>query len=221
MMTSDQEFPAGSGKTMLVSSVIESLERESSDSIAAPIAYFYCARDAAEPERAHPDEIMRTILEQLSSSDPCLPIRDPVVRAYKTMKKEAKGRKSEKLSLDDTVDVILILLETNPATIIIDALDECSAERRQDLLLAIQKIIRRSHNLVKFFVSSRDDHDIAYRLSDSPNLYISVNDNSKDIEHFVDFQVNRAIEEERFLCGKVSSTLKDHTIKTLTAKAEG
>jgi len=50
----------GSGKTVLVSSVIESFKAvESSDAMAAPAAYFYCARDAAEPERAHPDEIMR------------------------------------------------------------------------------------------------------------------------------------------------------------------
>ncbi|MCJ1378529.1 hypothetical protein MMC17_001628 [Xylographa soralifera] len=204
-----------------LSSVIESFKKANLFvATPAPVAYFYCARDAAEPERALPDEIMRTILEQLSL-DPCLPIRDSVVRAYETKKREARGRNPEKLSLDETVDVILALLETNPATIIIDALDECHAERRQDLLLAMQKIIRRSQNLVKFFVSSRDDHDIVYRLSESPNLYISVHNNSADIERFVHFQVSKAIEEERILCGKVSSTLKDHVIQTLNTKAEG
>ena len=164
---------------------------------------------------------MRTILEQLSSINPGSSIRDPVVTAYEAKRREARGRSPEKLSLDETVDVILTLLETNPATIIIDALDECSAERRQDLLLAMQKIIRRSQNLVKFFVSSRDNHDIVYRLSESPNLYISVQDNSTDIERFVLSQVKKAVEEERILCGKVSSTLQDHIIRTLNTKAEG
>src|SRR5271163_4640186 len=106
--------------TVFRSSLIEHLSHESPANMQpAPIAYFYCARDAAEPLRANPDEILRSILEQLSSSDSDLPIRDPVVKAYKEKKKEAKGRNPGKLMRDETVKVILALLESNPATIVI------------------------------------------------------------------------------------------------------
>lgn len=40
----------------------------------APIAYFYCARNISEPQRADPDEIMRSILKQLSCSKSDVPI---------------------------------------------------------------------------------------------------------------------------------------------------
>jgi hypothetical protein len=204
------------------SSLIEHLSREdAANTQPLPIAYFYCARDDAEPERADPDEILRTILEQLSSSNSRLPIREPVVQAYKEKKEEARGRNPEKLMRDEAVEVILTLLESNSATVIIDALDECNSARRQDLLLDIQRIIRESANLVKFFVSSRDDHDIVYRLANSPNLYINVEDNSNDIERFVHFEVAKAISYEKLLCGKVSKNLKHQIIETLISKAEG
>ena len=201
------------------SSVIEHINQE--NHTIAPIAYFYCARNVAEPERADPDEVLRSILEQLSSSDESLPIRDPVVKAYKEKKKEAKGRSPERLTLDETVDVILELLETNPAIIVIDALDECDPARRQDLFLALRKIIQESASLVKVFVSSRDDHDIVHQLHDSPNLYIHSEDNGADIDRFVHSQVAQAIRDEKLICGNVSESLRDHVIKTLTSKAEG
>ena len=116
---------------MLVARVIDYLhDRNSSHTNPAPIAYFYCARTANEPERSDPAEVLRSILEQLSSSDENLLIREPVVKEYLSMKKEARGRKLGKLELEDTVRIILQLLESNPATIVIDGLDECDPTRR-------------------------------------------------------------------------------------------
>ena len=61
--------------------VIECLGKEMLTNMAsAPIAYFYCVRNAAEPERADPDEIMRSILKQLSCSNSGLPVREPVAK---------------------------------------------------------------------------------------------------------------------------------------------
>lgn len=164
---------------------------------------------------------MRSILEQLSSSDASLPIRAPVVTIYKEKEKEAKGRPIEPLTLEETVDVTLEILEDNPATIIIDALDECDPSRRQDLLIALSRLIQNSASLLKVFVSSRDDHDIVHRLANSPNLYINASDNEKDIQDYVRIQVDKAIEEEKLLCGDVSEPLKGHIIHTLTSKAKG
>ena len=143
------------------------------------------------------------------------------MKAYKEKEKEAKGRTPERLMLDEAVSIILALLETNPATIVIDALDECDPARRQGLFVALRKLIQESASLVKVFVSNRDDHDIAHRLENSPNLYIHSEENGEDIDRFVNSQVTQAIRDEKLICGKVTAALKDHIIKTLTSKAEG
>ena len=203
-------------------SFIELLTQESSaNSEAAPFAYFYCSRNTAEPERAMPDEILRCVLEQLSSSEVSEPIREPVVRKYTEKKTEAKGRNPEKLVLDETVDTILALLETNPATIVIDALDECDPGSRGELLDALDTIICESASLVKVFVSSRDDGDIVCRLANSPNVYIRASDNKVDIERFVRTQVTEAIKKKRLIKGNVSEQLKSQIIKTLINEAQG
>ena len=162
-----------------------------------------------------PDEILRSLLEQLASTDTTSKIKDPVVKAYKEKKNEAEGRTPQKLDLEETMNIILALLETNGAFIVIDGLDECDSTRRQDLLLAMQRLVQYSKRLVKVFISSRDDNDIV------SNVAISVTDNSKDIGRFVDFHVEKAIQEKRLLCGNVSDELKLHIIKTLSEKAGG
>jgi hypothetical protein len=177
-------------------SVIERLLHDNtSNPNPAPIAYCYCARNTAEPERANPTEILGCILEQLSSSDTDLPIREPVVGIYKQKQKDAKGRKIQKLDLDEAVDTIMQLLTENPATIVIDALDECDLSIRQNLLLGLNKLIRKSPTLLKVFISSRDDHDIVHQLENSPNLFINTSDNNKYIQNYIRSQIAKAIED--------------------------
>jgi hypothetical protein len=214
--------PSTSILIVLRSLVIEHIRLEiSRNRQPAPISYFYCARNAAEPERQDPDEIMRSILEQLSSSEADLPIRSPVIEAYKEKKREAKGRSLEKLTLSETVKLILDLLDDNPATIVIDALDECDPARRDELLGALYMIIQESASLVKVFVSSRDDGDIVYRLAGSPNVFIQANDNKVDIEQFVRIKVAQAIKSKRLIKGGVSRQLESRIVKTLIDGAQG
>ena len=212
----------GCGKSMLIAHVIEYLQARSLlETSPAPIAYFYCARNSTEPERADPEELLRCILEQLSTSDEDQPVREPVVKAYLSRKKEARGRKPERLGLLETVQTILELLDVNPAIIVIDGLDECDPMKRQALLNGLRTIIRKSKNLVKVLISSRDDHDLVYRLSKTPNLYIHATDNMEDIRKFVVSRVGEAITDGRLLCGKVSSELRGTIIDILIQKAEG
>src|SRR5271169_3064587 len=81
----------GSGKTRLVARTIEYLQGEMPpQSTAAPVAYFYCARDSAEPGRANPDEIMRSILKQVSGSKSDWPIYPPILSIYQKRKHDAE-----------------------------------------------------------------------------------------------------------------------------------
>ena len=119
-------------------SIIEYLKESQNAPNPAPIAYFYCVRNGAEPQRADPDEIMRSILKQLSCTKLDAPVREPISRFYKEKieESEAQGVEPEQLTLAETRKLILSLLEENPATIILDALDECNPSRRHELLNA-------------------------------------------------------------------------------------
>ena len=190
----------------------------------APTAYFYCVRNPAEPERADPDEIMRSILKQLSSSKSTVSVREPVATRYKELKKEATESGCEepsKLTVAECEELILELLISNPATIIIDALDECNPARRHELLHALDNIIQASSNVVNIFVSSRNDNDIACRLETSPNVIIKSSDNREDIQRYIISQVDRLITNKRLLSGKVSEELKKQIISVLTQGAQG
>jgi KAP family P-loop domain len=187
------------------------------------MAYFYCARNPAEPQRADPDEILRSIVKQLSCTKPDLPIRSPIPQEYEKRKEEAECNGSEptKLSVDESTEIILALTEINPVIIIIDGLDECDTSRRYELFKAFETIINESANLVKIFVSSRDDTDIVCNMEDSSNILINARDNSDDIHRFVHSEVERSIADKRLLNGQVSDDLKSHIIKTLVEGAEG
>ena len=125
-------------------------------------AYFYCARTAAEPERARPSEVMGALLRQLCSSKPDLPIKEPVTKEYEARRKKAEEDCSTipRLSVQDCTRLIIELTQDTSAYIVIDALDECEEELRHELLIAFNTILQSSEGLVKIFVSSRDDIDI-------------------------------------------------------------
>jgi hypothetical protein len=204
--------------------VVENInEGRSANPMSAPIAYFYCARNAAEPQRADPDEILRCLLKQLSCSRSKLPIREPLAGTYKQRKEDADdyGYEPVRLSRQECVEHIICLLETIPVTIVIDALDECDPSRRHELLSALNTIYDESRSLVKIFVSSRDNDDIARRLVTSTDIFIQAKDNSEDIERYIRSEVDCSIKEMRLLGGNVSSDLKRKIIATLIEGAQG
>lgn len=83
--------------------------------------------------------------------------------------------------------------------IIVDALDECDPETRQSLLDAFEDILRESAGLVKIFVSSRDDQDIVCTLREYPNMNISSDKNTTDIEVFDEKETQRLVQKRRLL----------------------
>ncbi|TGO19455.1 hypothetical protein BTUL_0004g00930 [Botrytis tulipae] len=196
---------AGCGKSVLTSAVIESLGQESSSmGTAAPVAYFYCSRNTAEPERANPEEVLRSILEQVSSNTAELPIRKPVVEVYQNLKKENRGlTPQERLSLDETTEVLLKILQVDPFYVVIDALDECDPSERYSLIESLKTIIDESASVVKVFISSRRDNDIVSQFEESPCISIQPSHISKDIENYVKKEVSEAMEKKRIVKGKL------------------
>ena len=198
-------------------------KRGAANEASAPIAYFYCERNASEPQRADPDEVMRSLLKQLSCSKSDFPIKEPVVKMYRERQEEAEddGCDPAKLTINECVELILAILDNSPATIIIDALDECDPNRRHEVLMALDEIIQKSANLIKVFVSSRDDNDIVCRLVYSPNVFIRASDNGEDIKLYVQSEVRQCIADKRLLGGNLSEDMKTRIINTLIRGSQG
>lgn len=81
----------GAGKTNLASAVVDSLLENSSEDGFAPVAYFYCSKNGAESERSDPDEIMRSILRQMTCKGGLTPAVDKrIIREFIQQKAIAK-----------------------------------------------------------------------------------------------------------------------------------
>lgn len=180
-------------------------------------AYFYCNQN--ETERQDPEAILRAILKQLAYLKAGV-LHKPVVEHYLASKLE--GFPSGDLAIRESTELILQLLNIYPkTTIIIDALDECDRKLREDLFESLQKIVTLAPNLVKIFVSSRDDADITKRYAVLPNLYIEATDNVEDINSFVESKVSECIQKRRLLNGQVKPELKSLICRTLSDDANG
>ena len=126
------------------------------------------------------------------------------------------------LTLEESIALIIELSQDRPlTTIIIDALDECNFSSRGDLLDALCRIIQESCSLVKILVSSRDDGDIVCRLSNCLTLQIEASRNQKDIESYVNFELEALINRKKLLRGSVPQVLKQTIASYLREKAKG
>lgn len=214
----------GSGKTMLMSTIVQALmDDKSRNSATSAFAYFYCTRGEAKIARADPDEIMRAALKQLACFDASQPIHAAVLREYNKRQKDADadGSDPSKLSLQDCKELALKIADQIPIVVIIDALDECDPLRRHQLLQALRDIVQKSNSLVKVMVSSRNDSDLVCRLSSVPNVYISSDDNGEDVDRFVKHELDKAIDEQRLLQGRVSASLRQRILESLRSRAHG
>lgn len=214
----------GSGKSKLVAYTVQKfLDASQSDTNSAPVAFFYCIRATAEPERANPEQILRAILKQLAKAKSTTPLHPKIRVKYESAKEEARDDGSDltPLSISECVAMILDILQDTSVTIFIDALDECNPSRRHELLQALRKIVSEASNVVKIFVSSRDHADIVNKLLDVPNIYIESTDNFEDIKNFITSRIDQAIDDQRLLNGAVSPVLRDQIIRVLSDKANG
>ena len=129
-------------------------------------AFFYCTSSAAEPERAKPSEIMSTLLRQLVSSKLDLSVKESIMQEYEACKKKAEEECStlERLKIKDCIRLILKMINVETMILIIDAVDEIENTPRHELLAALNYIICEFKNVVKIFISSRDNDDTVSTL---------------------------------------------------------
>lgn len=202
----------GSGKTSLASAVVDSFLQESSGQASpAPIAYFYCTKSSAETERSNPGEIMRCILRQLTvSHGSSSTVHERVLQEYERQQAVAKvdGFEIKRLQAAEGVRLVLDTTAANPATIVIDAVDEIQPSSRHVLISALIQIVRDSLSVVKVFLTSRDDSNIHALLSDAVAVRIQNEHTRKDMDEFVHQEVSSAIRDRRCSTGSSQTISK-------------
>lgn len=139
----------------------------------------------------------------------------PVVEEYDKQSKD--GFASGELGFKSCASLLFSLLQIFPkTTFIVDGLDESYPQERGRLLDLFDTFMKSPENLIKIFVSSRDDVDIQLRLENSPNLYIEARDNQEDIIRFIHREM--AANNRLF---HLPDELKGRVIETLASKAKG
>ncbi len=212
---------AGSGKSSLVSTVIDSFLQEVPGGVSsAQLAYFYCAKDGFERERSDPDEIMRSLVRQITLDDSH--VHEALIMDFERREAEAKvdGFDVPRLRVSECVRLMLDALGANPAVLVVDAVDEVQEDRRHELLDGLCQLTRESAGVVKVFVTSRNNNNILALLPGALTIGIQRDDNKADMELFVRHHVTRAVKSRRLLNGIISDELEEYLIQMLCAKAE-
>lgn len=209
----------GCGKTKLCSVVIDDIKATETDSHEL-LAFFYCARDPREPRRGQCVSVMQSLLRQVTALSPTRTISQPVKARHDRIQDEGFG--DREWTEDECVETLIEVMDIYPSlTILIDALDECDSDERMSVLQCLKRVREESANLVKIFITSRDDIDIMASLADASDIRVSATYNSDDISRFVDEKVDAMMDSRARVYGPGSQELRDEVRATLSSKAQG
>ncbi|KAJ6031863.1 hypothetical protein N7540_002595 [Penicillium herquei] len=187
----------GAGKTFLTSSVIDHIQDLLSDSPDHEgFAFFYCDRN--DTLRIQALSVLQSFVSQLSTTE----------RSPESIR--VKLRQAYNLARSQGTDFQTIL--------VIDAMDECSSEKRYRLIDALKYFILECKNTVKIFISSRPDSNIKSHLASVPSITISASHNHDDIKMFLDFELDRLAKDQGI---QVLGRLKTEIMNKLLEKCQG
>ncbi|KAF6780829.1 hypothetical protein CMUS01_16804, partial [Colletotrichum musicola] len=110
-----------------------------------------------------------------------------------------------------------------PAFIFVDALDECDDGRLYELLESLDRIVSQSGETVKVFLSSRKNIDVTQHIQTSKVIRSQIvpEKNRRDIDTFIEMEVQRLHSKKLLLGGQISPKLRRKTKKKLQSGASG
>ncbi|GLA12779.1 hypothetical protein AnigIFM62618_008735 [Aspergillus niger] len=149
-----------------------------------------------EPERSDAREILRSLLKQVSLIEGDKTIRLPSVEAYQERRAEAShtGERPAPLTVEECTELMCEIGRATPLTIVIDALDECNPQQRGIIIHALEEIRRQCRDVVKIFVSSRHEADIAAHFNGGEVSEVTASANEKDLNRFIGIQVESFVQ---------------------------
>jgi ankyrin repeat domain-containing protein 50 len=179
------------------------------------LAYFYCDRN--DEARRKPENILNSLVKQLSFSRDGSSILRYVVDAYE--KKEKAGFASEKLRYEEAEMMLPPLIQSYAqTTIILDGVDECQRDARNVLMSTFDKLVGESSSKLRVLLSSRRDDDIQWQLRNRSNIAVEATDNCDDIATFVR---QRLDEDDKIRRIPLSNNVRDQIIEVILKKSAG
>ena len=196
----------GAGKTVLCSTIIESIKSRCSPRTSCLYFYF----DFSDLQKQKVVNMLYSFLAQLSIAGVL-----PEVRSLFDVCGHGT-REAIVIQLTETLLSVArqISSQTNPIYIMIDALDECSD--RKILLNVIGTILESKQ--MNVLVTSRREHDISLKLTRLMDYVIPIEDERVDVD--INLHVQRCLTDDPEL-RNWEDNLKSIMIQTLTSKARG
>lgn len=162
---------------------------------------------------------MSALVQQLAQCDHERVLK-PVVDIYTD--REQKAQKSSKLLLRESRELLIKITEIYfQTTLCVDALDEIDPDRRIHLLKSLKYVVEKSKNLVKIFITSRNDPDILTQLGSFPRIDIQPDDQASDISNFIKSRIGRIIADKELLRGNVGDKLQLEIREVLVTRSQG
>ena len=175
----------GAGKTVLSSFLIDHFEAEESDSTRGHVFYFFCKNTDADKNT--PTAVARSLLYQVYKSAKDQKLEQSLNDDFGL----ALDRSGQQKAVNFTVLWQLIythIKNVTPATVILDALDEC-----QESTQLIQRLKELStFESIKVILTSRKELHLHNELEKFPSIEIAPEDINADIVAFVEAKVSES-----------------------------
>ncbi|KAF9772357.1 hypothetical protein IL306_009935 [Fusarium sp. DS 682] len=205
----------GSGKTILSSCVIEHLNDKKDD--ADVVTFFFCRFD--DSESLDCDTILRSLLYQLVSRPAFAKIIEQtgIHRDMEMAEDQGYSRKSLKMLFRRSIGLVEIWF------IILDGIDECTAEQRRWLFEFLSDLItsEETPGKVKLVLSCREtlNHDIRTWFPASLQILTGSGQTSQDILTYAEDILNEKLAKKELVLDDVN--LAAEILKSISLKEQG
>ena len=157
------------------------------------VLYFYCRTNLSKPFENH-KSILRSLLKQVYlRSD-----RQALVEDFYFKHKDDAPCEGDESIIQSYYELFLEIVPTSRTYIVLDGIDECTADGIENLMNAWKFVSRRSRRVVKLLVSSRQTEVVQASIEREMHLAPQVNNQlsldsscgqNSDLESYIDGQV--------------------------------
>ena len=198
----------GTGKSSMVSMVIQNRLADLGPSHEERLAYFYCSGKTQQPQG--PLDVLRCLVSQLAWSSDGQTLAHSINELFEKDKSNAGVGKPD---MECCIELLKVLTKDCPkVTIILDALDECSDW--WTLIDSLKWILRKNGN-IKLFLTSRMHVEIDDLIHDC--VIVGPAANVDDVQTFIKTEVLKR--DRRLLNGRYPET-EARLIKVLSRRCE-
>ncbi|KAJ4051592.1 hypothetical protein NW758_003932 [Fusarium oxysporum] len=202
----------GSGKTVLVSTVIDFIQQCGNQNDRTYVAYFYC--DFRSPETRNPLNLVGSLIAQICTQLGRFPKDLEEVFERNTSTQSPYVRQTDLRTLSE---ILMLLTSKHHVIILVDALDEC--ESRRGILELFRLLGTQGHHL-NILLSSRDEADIRHVLSDFPRIRLESVSNclNSDIDRYINYRLDH---DPGFRMLKLKPSFRETILQSLRVQANG